>query len=72
MYGLFFSWKVKNRLFNSRLSFSKTPILTSIPAFSIFIIPFPETSEKESTQPITTFGILCSIIRLEQGGVFPK
>ena len=63
---------MKNLLFNSLLSFSKTPTITSIPEFCISSIPFPATSEKESTDPITTFGILCFIIRSEQGGVFPK
>jgi hypothetical protein len=36
------------------------------------LIPLPETSEKLSIQPTTTLGMLCSIIKLAQGGVLPK
>ena len=35
------------------------------------MIPCPETLEKVSIQPITTFGILYLIIMSVQGGVFP-
>ena len=65
-------WYVKKRLFNSKHSFSKTPVTTLQPASCKRLTPCPDTLENVSIQPITTLGILCLMIRSTQGGVFPK
>ena len=52
-------------------SLLRTFCTTSIPASFNFLIPFPATKGFGSTEPITTFLILLSIILSAQGGVFP-
>ena len=72
IYGRFFSWKVKKRLLISLHSSSNTPIVTLQPASRSFFTPRPQTFSLVSRVPITTFGILFSIIKSAHGGVFPK
>ena len=54
-----------------RHSSSKTPTVTSIPAWRNLSMPRPATKEKGSIHPTTTLGMPFSIIRSAQGGVFP-
>ena len=71
MYGRLSVLNVMKRLIRCRHSSSKTPTVTSMPALRSFSMPLPATWENGSMQPITTLGILFSIIRSAQGGVFP-